>query len=385
MSVLLKAERKMYPAPDFVDNAGDARGRGLLHMYCLRNTVAPVCRPGRLALVIGFFLLALAGPLVADPPMDKSLMLSEIPSSDGKPLVVEVGVFIIDIDEIDDVSQRFSVDLFLEARWNDPRLALPELERKGLKRFMSLDEVWTPRAMILNNRSLTLQLRDGVEFDDLGNARILNRLIGELAADLEFEEFPFDTQRLPIDIVSYQYTVEEMQLSFSPPVASRAAEFSIEGWELKELEPELGVLVVPSDGSQLPRLTYAVEAKRASDYYVLTLLVPMSLIIFMAWTVFWLQPNIVPPRIAISTASIFSLIALGVSIRLSLPKISYLTRADVFVLGCTLMVFIALAIAVIGSRWASSDRMEQALKANAIARWIYLLLFVVVAFVAFGR
>lgn len=368
--------------PHFVDNAGDVCGSDLLHMFGLRNTVVPVCR---LALVIGFFLLALAGPLAANPLMDETLMLSEVPSSDGGPLVVEVGVYIIDIDEIDDVSQRFSVDLFLEARWNDPRLALPESERKGLKRFISSGEVWTPRAMILNDRGLTPQLRDGVEFDDLGNARVQNRLIGELAADLEFEEFPFDTQRLSIDIVSYYYTVEEMQFSFSPPVVSRAAEFSIEGWELKQLEPELGVLVVPSDGSQLPRLTYSVEAKRASDYYVLTLLVPMSLIIFMAWTVFWLQPNIVPPRIAISTASIFSLIALGVSIRLSLPKISYLTRADVFVLGCTLMVFIALAIAVIGSRWASSDRMEQALKANAIARWIYMLLFVVVALVAFGR
>ncbi|MDH3923486.1 MAG: hypothetical protein OET41_02680, partial [Xanthomonadales bacterium] len=151
----------------------------------------------------------------------------------------------------------------------------------------------------------------------------------------------------------------------------------------KELEPELSVFVVPSDGSELPRLTYVIEAKRDSDYYVLTMLVPMSLIIFMAWTVFWLQPNIVPPRIAISTASIFSLIALGVSIRLGLPKVSYLTRADYFVLGCTLMVFIALGVAVIGSRWASSDRMEKALRANAIARWVYLLMFFVVAYIAF--
>jgi hypothetical protein len=48
-----------------------------------------------------------------------------------------------------------------------------------------------------------------------------------------------------------------------------------------------------------------------------------------------------------------------------------------------LLVFIALGVAVLGSRWANSDRMEQALKANAIARWVYLFLFVVVTFVAF--
>ncbi len=111
----------------------------------------------------------------------------------------------------------------------------------------------------------------------------------------------------------------------------------------------------------------------------------MTLIIFMAWTVFWLQPNIVPPRIAISTASIFSLIALGVSIRLGLPKVSYTTTADVFVLGCTLMVFVALGVAVIGSRWASADKMERALKLNAVARWVYMLLFFLVAAVALNR
>jgi uncharacterized membrane protein YidH (DUF202 family) len=104
----------------------------------------------------------------------------------------------------------------------------------------------------------------------------------------------------------------------------------------------------------------------------------MSLIVFMSWTAFWIQPNVVPPRIAISTASIFSLIAFGFSVRLSLPRVSYLTRADLFVIGCTLLVFMALGAAVIGSRWASADKMEQAVHLNATARWVYAALFLVV-------
>lgn len=105
---------------------------------------------------------------------------------------------------------------------------------------------------------------------------------------------------------------------------------------------------------------------------------PVSLIVFMSWTAFWLQPNIVPPRIGISTASIFSLVAFGITTRLSLPRVSYLTRADIFVLGCTLLVFLGLSVAVIGSRWASSDRMDRALHLNAAARWAYAGLFGVV-------
>lgn len=335
--------------------------------------------------LIAMFALLSVQVLASDLSSQASVMLGERPSLNGEPTVVDISLFIMDIDEIDDVNQRFSIDLFLNARWHDPRLALPEADRKGNVRFMKIDDIWTPKVLLINDRGMKNQLREGVEVDDFGNMKYSNRMSGELKVDLEFQKFPFDVQRLPIDLVSYEYTVDEMQFSTSTKIVGQSDRFSIEGWHLTDLEPVIDVFETPVDKTQLPRLTYIVEAKRDSDYYVLTMLIPMSLIIFMAWTVFWLQPNIVPPRIAISTASIFSLIALGVSIRLGLPKVSYLTMADIFVLGCTLMVFIALGVAVIGSRWANADRMEQALKINAIARWVYMLLFVVVAFVAFNK
>jgi hypothetical protein len=318
----------------------------------------------------------------ASPLQPESVLLGERPTVNGEPTVVDIAVYVIDIDEIDDVSQRFSIDMFIVAAWHDPRLVLPEEDRQGAKRFLTFDQAWSPRVLILNDRGVTPQLREGVEVDDLGNVRFMNRFSGQLSANLEFQDFPFDVQRLPIDIVSYEYANDELLLKPYNELESATETFSLEGWRLTQLENVENVFVTPL-GTKLPRVSFSFEAERDSDYYVLTMLVPMSLIIFMAWTVFWLQPHIVPPRIAISTASIFSLIALGVSIRLSLPKISYLTKADIFVLGCTLMVFIALAIAVLGSRWANSERMEQALKANAIARWVYMLLFFLIAGLSF--
>ena len=332
-----------------------------------------------------FWVVMLTLPSVQVLASQDSVMLGERPSQNGEPTVVEVNLFVIDVDEVDDVKQTFSIDLFVVARWQDPRLALPETERRGKVRFMMIDDIWTPKILLINDRGLKNQLREGVDVDDYGNMTYKNRMSGELKVNLEFQKFPFDVQRLPIEIVSYEYSADEMQFTIGSTAIDQVDRFSIEGWQLKQLEPVIDVFVTPIDETRLPRLTYIIEAKRNSEYYVLTMLIPMSLIIFMAWTVFWLQPHIVPPRVAISTASIFSLIALGVSIRLGLPKVSYLTMADIFVLGCTLMVFIALGVAVIGSRWANSDRMEQALKINAVARWVYMLLFVVVALVAFSQ
>jgi uncharacterized membrane protein YidH (DUF202 family) len=59
-----------------------------------------------------------------------------------------------------------------------------------------------------------------------------------------------------------------------------------------------------------------------------------------------------------------------------------MTRADMFVIGCTLLVFVALGVAVIGRRWANADRMERALRLNAVARWVYVGLFGVVVTIA---
>jgi hypothetical protein len=145
------------------------------------------------------------------------------------------------------------------------------------------------------------------------------------------------------------------------------------------LKPASGEFSIAEAGIVRPRLTFVVEAQRSVRYYLFTMFLPVSLIIFMSWTAFWLQPDLVPSRIGISTASIFSLIAFGFSIRLSLPHISYLTRADMFVTGCMLLVFLALGAAVIGSRWASGDNMKKAVRFNAIMRWLYVALFGLVA------
>ena len=175
-----------------------------------------------------------------------------------------------------------------------------------------------------------------------------------------------------------QYSPDEIQFSPNARIAARLEEFSVEGWSFSTPVATFGNFEVPALGISRPQMTFIIEARRNALYYLLTMFLPMSLIVFMSWTAFWIQPNVVPPRIAISTASIFSLIAFGFSIRLSLPRVSYVTRADLFVIGCTLLVFLALGAAVIGSRWASAEKLEQAVRLNAVIRWVYAALFFVV-------
>ena len=309
----------------------------------------------------------------------KAQLVAERPNVSGTSTEVTVSVFLIDIDEIDDVRQRFNVDMFVNIAWQDPRLALPEKEQAGQIRTFPMSEIWTPRGLIVNDRGLSPQLPLVADVDALGNVVYRQRLSGELAVDLDLKDFPFDTQLLPIQIISYQYSPDEIRFSPSARIAANTESFSVEGWSFSLLETKFGDFTIPAFGIARPQMAFMVEAQRNAQYYLLTMFLPMSLIVFMSWTAFWIQPNVVPPRIAISTASIFSLIAFGFSIRLSLPRVSYVTRADLFVIGCTLLVFLALGAAVIGSRWASADKLDQAIRLNAAIRWVYVALFIFVA------
>ncbi|MGI9200948.1 MAG: hypothetical protein ACR2QL_07815, partial [Woeseiaceae bacterium] len=95
---------------------------------------------------------------------------------------------------------------------------------------------------------------------------------------------------------------------------------------------------------------------------------PMTLILFLAWMSHWLPVNVIPPRMGMASATVFSLIAFGVSFRLTLPKIAYLTDADRFVLYSTLLVLLSLAITVTTIRWASTDREAAAERLSLRAR-----------------
>jgi hypothetical protein len=309
-------------------------------------------------------------------------LISERPDPPGTATAVDVAIYLFDVDAIDDVTQKFSVDMFLRIKWQDPRLALTTDQRTGKLRQFSLGQIWTPRGAVINDRGLEFQLPRVATVDDVGNVTYRQRMSGELAATLEFREFPFDTQRLEIDMISYRYSPKEIRFASTMQIIGDPEAFSAIGWRFKILDAEIGEFKIPSEQIVHARTTFVVEAERNAQYYLLTMMLPMSLIVFMAWTVFWLQPDIVSPRIAISTAAIFSLIAFGFSMRLSLPPVSYMTRSDIFVLGCTLLVFVALSVAVIGSRLAKSERMEQALRINAISRWLYAVLFFVVLAIA---
>ncbi len=129
----------------------------------------------------------------------------------------------------------------------------------------------------------------------------------------------------------------------------------------------------------MPRVDHPIRARRVADYYRLKVFLPLALIVFMAWTVFWVDPQDFGPQVGVATASVFTLIAFQLSLSNTLPRIAYTTKLDEFILGSTVLVFLALGEAIATGRMARKNRHDLALRIDRVSRLLYPTLFLVLA------
>jgi hypothetical protein len=290
------------------------------------------------------------------------------PDPQGVPTRVSIGLFVLDLVAIDDLKQEFTVDLMINVRWNDPRLATPEPATE--ERILQLAEVWNPVVGILNRRDVDLLLPQTVRVDSAGHVVYRQRLFGQFASPLDLHRFPADEQDLAIRGASYRYGPEAVEFVADSARTGRLAKMSVAGWNIGQ--PAIEVMALEIPGNVRAGVVLSLKAGRETGYYTLTMVVPLVLIALMAWAVFWIDPTLLPPQVSVATASVFALIAFRFSLSLQLPRVSYLTMADWFVLGMTLLVFGAFGETVLAGRLAKMERVDQARRIDNVGRWVYM-------------
>lgn len=331
---------------------------------------------------VGMMTMAAVGVAAGVGPMDGHTRKSR-PDPDGTPTRVQVGVYFVDLIAIDDRKQEFTADVFLRLHWRDERLALEDAQEPSEERVFPVTEIWTPELASLNRRDVKTLLPEVARVDAVGRVTYEQRAYGTFGARLDLRRFPADTQELRARIVSYRYTSDELQLELDP-ASGLMPDPSVAGWRIEAAEPVLEPLIVPGAVRDFAGLTFTLTATRETAHYLLTVAFPLLLIAAMAWSVFWIDPQFLPSQIAVSTASVFTLIAFRFSIKLSLPNVSYLTEADKFLLAVTFLVFGALGHAIGTGRMAKTGREEAARTADRWARWIYLIALLGITLYAVG-
>ena len=317
-------------------------------------------------------MLALASTLLAlsAPASAQDLFTAPVPS---KPTRVEVGLYILDLVKIDGAAQAMSVDFVVTAKWKDPRLA-------GRPRKVSLDEIWDPELAVLHERKTWKKFKDIAHVDAEGNVLYRQRYWGELSVPLRLDDFPLDDHIIDVTLVAT--ALEPVEMVVRTDGTGIAAKLSIPDWSIRMKGSHVGIWK-PAQARPFSTVTLEFHAKRSVTFFLWKIVLPMALIVFMSWAVFWVDPVNVGPQISLAVTSMLTLMAYRVVIGNFLPNLPYLTRMDLFVVGGTLLVFMALIQEVATTYLAKRGNEELPRRIDRWSRWAFPLAFVGIFFVAF--
>ena len=125
------------------------------------------------------------------------------------------------------------------------------------------------------------------------------------------------------------------------------------------------------------QLNITLTAQRRTSYFFWKVMVPLTLIVAMSWSVFWLDPARYGPQVGLSATSMLTLIAFLFATQAIVPRPNYLTIMDKFVLGSTVLVFLALVEAVMTAYFFAKEREVLAVRMDRYCRAIFPAAFAV--------
>jgi Neurotransmitter-gated ion-channel ligand binding domain/Neurotransmitter-gated ion-channel transmembrane region len=323
-----------------------------------------------IALLPVLFFIAGRAFAASAPDSEAANSLLEPPGSRTKPGPVTIEMRVINISDIDEVGQHFKMVGYLVAHWDDARLAFTPSGPEDSYHLYSAGQVWCPHFDFVNgivpHSSSDVTIR---AFPD-GTVRYSARSSADLSNTFNLRKFPFDTETLEILIHPSMAEAESVDyelprgnaLSAEPRVYSELAQ-----WILAGMSSSVQRIPGLSDES-ISEVRFAISIVRRYNFYIWKVFLPLTIMVILSWTVFWVDPSELSAQATISATTILTVIAFAFAIQANLPKVSYLTYIDVFFLICYLFVFLT-ALEIVAAHMAGrSGRIIHARRLNRISR-----------------
>lgn len=300
-----------------------------------------------------------------------------------QPIEASIGVKLQQIANIDQKSENYEAVASTLITWNDPALAFRpddcqcENEIYTAKDFLSYatnNDIRWPAFTYLNQQNNRWIQNEYVVIQPNGDASYFERFTTTFQApDFDFRKFPFDTQTFYIRVDSLFSTDF---VNFTP------SDFTEVGTQLGEEEwyvtdHEVEVITEPSStGSETSSFIFRFYANRHLSFYIFRIIIPLILIITVAWITFFLQDY--GKRVDATTANLLLFIAFNFTIAGELPRLGYLTYMDSLLVGAFFISVLVVIYNVYLKRMEKNERQTWAQRIDKYMIWVYPLGYAIV-------
>lgn len=271
----------------------------------------------------------------APPTKTKTYQPHPTPRWEGrKKTTVFVSVTFLKIGEIETIKEYFEADVYIQAKWREPLLDKTKTHVSDFKQF------WNPELVLQNVfEDPKQQVWHELRLTEHGEAFIheMRRVKGKFYETMELNEFPFDVQGISV-VLSSELTKDVLEIVEDKDEISTIYVdcFSdSQEWELYNFV-EMDPLDISAQYTRArisyPGVTITCCVARRAGFFAWNVLVIVNLLSIFAFTTFAVDPTLPQNRLQLS----FILMLAGISFRFvtnqSIPKISYLTHLDRYVL-----------------------------------------------------
>ena len=313
-------------------------------------------------------------PVIPGQPCPEPSVRNDIrPNPSGPPTEVKLGLRMIDFTSVDDVEQSMTIDFGIMLEWTDPRLA----ELAGCK--VPVASVWDPNITIMNSGRLFRSEPETVSIEEGGKARYVQRYYGTIATYHNLHNFPFDRQIFRIVIHPLHAPETEVLFTTNKQITGRRNLLNISSWTIKEVDGAVERFYSDALNFHQSRYVFSIHASRITAYYIWKVILPLCLIVSMSWAVFWINPGQFGPQIGLSATSMLTLIAFIFATTNMVPALGYFTILDHFIIGSTVLVFLAFVESLLASYLVSREKVAIAERMDTISRIVFPTAFILFA------
>ena len=297
------------------------------------------------------------------------------------PVPVQVGIYLIDITNIDETRNTFDVELDVQVRWTDTRMAFdPEAAGTNKRVYVGpkaekfFDGLWTAQIVLANPvGQMGIGARKVTVHAD-GRVEISAQVNSTLRTNLDYRRFPFDSQVLPIILESFAWNNEVVELVTDPDHTGFAPEFALAEWDVEAIASQVEDVLRVRDDVPFSNINYEIRIQRQSGYFLWKIFLTVIIIVSLTFVVFWMSDERLGRRAGVSSSGILTVIAYQFVTTSTLPRVSYLTVADLVMTVSIITIAATMVVSVIVDR-IDFENQAAKLRVDRACRWVFPLVY----------
>ena len=311
-----------------------------------------------------------------------------------KKKLVGVNYFLLSVTDINAARGKFHADFYLDS---DVKVG-----KKGLdKDEIDWKQEWNPGVDFVNadgpvtksfENFIATEIKD--RKDVTHKITYQTRITGVFTSQMNLRYFPFDSQRLQIHLESGEYMSDELDMRKEPGcglnVSKDLREHGLVEWELNEVRTIrkwrrwnltevrccrsrrilLLVVVVREESYSIytliksgtySRFTVSCTISRRAAFYLFKIVLPFFCIVVMSMSVFGMPPEEVGKRVTVSITAALTATAFQLATANDLPKCSYLTSFDYFIMTSFFVIFMSCVANIVSFQFSELDLSDASL------------------------